>query len=267
MIVKKDPFDSEGLRSFVDPNDAEVIYYIVPPGASDLRSADYEYSKVYTRCLVEGITTASEMTDILMRRGIIGSEFEQRAGELSEILREKIKALETAKDMMDKQVLAVEVAEARDELFRWNQRLNAPLSNTCEHLADDSRLEYITSRVIRKEDGSYVWETFNDYLDEKSQGLAQKARFEVMLYLQGLDSDFLDKTPEAVALKEVGADIAKALVKAEEDAATEAEAEAAATEEILSKEEPVVEKEIEASVVDKKPSKRKTSKSDTKTKN
>ena len=236
------PFDTEGLRSFTDPSNEDVVYYIAPPGADDLRGADYEYSKVYTKSLVEGITTASEMTDILMRRGIIGPEFEQRAQELSTILGERIRTLEVTTDIVEKQTLAVEVAEARDELFKWNQRLNAPLSNTCEHLADDARLEYITSRIIRNEDGSHVWETFNKYLVEKNQGLAQKSRFEVMLYLQGLDSDFLDKTPEQRALREVGAELAKRMAEADAEAELAAKAEA----------EALVEK-VETSVEEDKP--------------
>jgi len=47
-------------------------------------------------------------------------------------------------------------------------------------------------------------------LKEKNKDLAAlaiRSRLEVMLYLQGLESDFLDKTPEAVAMREVEEDI------------------------------------------------------------
>jgi len=69
-----------------------------------------------------------------------------------------------------------------------------------------------------------VWDSYEDYLREKNQALALKARFEIMLYLQGLESDFLEKTPEAQAMKEVETDIlekaaeaAKALEAVEEE--------------------------------------------------
>ena len=195
-------FSTEGLRTFKGV-DEEVNYYVVSPAAEDIRGADWEYSKMYTKSLVEGITTSSELTDILMRRGIIGPEFDQRSDELAEILMTKIDLLEKVKNSEEKQALAIEVAQSREELFQWKQRLNAPLANTCEQIADDARLEYITSRIIVNDLGEKIWTTFNDYLVEKAQGLAQKARFEVMLYLQGLDSDFLDQTPEAQAIKEV----------------------------------------------------------------
>jgi len=215
----------EEKRSFVGP-DGKTKYFIANPSANDIREADWQYSRVYTRSLTEGITTSAEMMDILRRRGIIGPEFEQRAAELTQNLNEKIWALDAAEGMDEKRTLAVEVAEARDELFQWNQRLNGPMANTCEQLADDARLEYLTSCMIVDKDDNRVWEDLESYLREKNQALALKSRFEVMLYLQGLDSDFLERTPEATAMREVEKDIlekAEAAAKALEAAAEEVE--------------------------------------------
>ena len=199
-------------RSFEGP-DGESTYYIINPTAKDIRGADWEYSKTYTKSLVEGITTVAEMTDILMVRGIIGPEFDQRSNELTRILAEKVEILEATSDIDKKADAAVAVAIAREELFQWNQRLNAPLANTCEQISDDMRLEYLTSSIILNEDGSRVWSDFDSYLVGKDQGLAQKARFEVMLLLQGLDSSFLENTPEAVAMREVETDAINSITK------------------------------------------------------
>ena len=199
-------------RSFIGVDDG-VEYFIAAPTAEDVRGADWQYSKIYTRSLTEGITTNAEMMDILMRRGIIGPEFEQRATELATILNNKILALESSKSIEEKRELAVEVAQTREELFQWNQRLNGPMSNTCEQMADDGRLEYLTSCIIQIKDGSRIWDSYGTFLKEKSQALALRSRFEVMLFLQGLESNFLDKTPEALAMKEVEKDVVE---KAEE---------------------------------------------------
>lgn len=179
------------------------MYYIATPTAEDIRGADWQYSKTYTKSLVEGITTSAEMMDILMRRGIIGPEFDQRRRELSDDLAEKVIQLQTAHEVDEKQALAIQVATAREELFNWNQRLNGPMSNTCEQMSDDARLEYLTSRMIERKDGSKLWDSYDDFLKEKSQGLAVRSRFEIMLYLQGMDSNFIEQTPEAVAMREV----------------------------------------------------------------
>jgi len=193
-------------REFEDPITG-TKYYIAPPTADDVRGADWQYSKTYTKSLIEGITTAAEMMDILMRRGVIGPEFEQRQKELTDILSEKVEALQNARNLEEKQALAFEVAQAREELFNWNQRLNGPMANTCEQIADDARLEYLTSRMVRNEKNERVWDDYSDFLTDKNQALTMKARFEVMLYLQGLESDFLEKTPEAMALREIEEEI------------------------------------------------------------
>lgn len=230
MDMENKEFTTEGLRTFLN-NNTESNYYIVSPTAEDIRGADWEYSKSYTKSLVAGITTTAEMTDILMRRGIIGPEFEQRSNELADELAAKVEALRSATNSEEKAEIAVQVAISREELFQWNQRLNAPLGNTCEQISDDARLEFLTSRLIVDENGNKVWEDYDSYLTEKEQSLAQQARFEVMLYLQGLDSDFLDNTPEALAMKELEDEAAKVALEemaemveeaAEEELATKA---------------------------------------------
>ena len=221
--------EKDTRRFFLGP-DEETKYYIETPTAEDIRGADWQYSKTYTQCLVEGITTSAEMMDILTRRGIIGPEFEQRANELSEKLAEAIAGLESTDDMDAKRELSVKVARAREELFQWNQRLNGPMNNTAEQISDDARLEYLTSVMVVNEKDEKVWESYNNYLKEKSQALALRARFEVMLYLQGLDSDFLEQTPEAQAMREVEADIiskAQEAIKASEAILQEEQEEAA----------------------------------------
>ncbi len=211
--------NKDNRRHFFGP-DEETVYYIKSPTAEDIRGADWQYSKTYTQCLVEGITTSAEMLDILNRRGIIGPEFERRAAELSNNLGNAIDNLDAAEDMESKRELAIQVAKAREELYQWNQRLSGPMNNTAEQISDDARLEYLTSVLVVKEDNSKVWNNYDAYLKEKSQGLALRSRFEVMLFLQGLDSDFLDQTPEAQAMKEIESEI---LQKAE-DAIRAAEA-------------------------------------------
>lgn len=214
-------------RSFMGAENDE--YYIVPPSANDIREADWNYSRMYVKSLTEGITTSAEMTDILRRRGVIGPEFEQRAAELTKDLNEKVWELENADDMDSKRTMAVAVAEARDELFQWNQRLNGPMSNTCEQMADDARLEYLTSCMVLNDKDERVWPDYDSYLKEKNQAMALKGRFEVMLYLQGLGSDFLENTPEAKAMKDIETDVLeKAELAAQAVAAVQEEIEAEA---------------------------------------
>lgn len=206
VTMKDEESDNKNDRFFLG-EDEETKYYIISPTAEAIRGADWQYSKIYTKCLMEDIPTSSEMLDILTRRGIIGPEFEQRATELAQILNQSIEELEGSSDFDSKRIAAVEVASAREELFQWNQRLNGPMNNTAEQISDDVRLEYLTSCMVVDGDGVRVWEDYDHYLTEIKQTLALKARFEVMLYVQGLDSDFLNQTPEAKAMHEVESEV------------------------------------------------------------
>ena len=202
----------EDKREFKDEETGKK-YYIATATAEDVRGADWQYSRTYTKCLVEGITTTAEMIDILTRRGIIGSDFEQRSEELTNNLNSNVLLLEVAKSPEERQELISVTEKCRNDLFQWNQRLNGPLSNTAEQISDDVRLEFLTACMVQFENGSRVWENYDAYLDNKNQVLALKSRFEVMLYLQGLTSDFLSTTPEAIERQELEDEANKVLTK------------------------------------------------------
>lgn len=188
-------------RSFIVGNDE---YYINQPTAIDIRNADLNYSKVYSKSLIEGIYTASEMRDILKKRGIIGPEYDKRAEELSTTLETALTQMYTVSSEDARKKLAEEAADARNEIFQWNHRLNGPMSNTCEQIADDAKLEFLTCCMLVL-NGERVWKDYDVFLAEMDQTLPTRAKFEVMLYLQGLDSNFLDTVPEALVLKEIEA--------------------------------------------------------------
>jgi len=217
MVEKNEEIKVDLRRSFIGP-DEETEFFIDAPNAEAIRGADWQYSKTYTLCLSEGITTSAEMIDILKRRGIIGDDFDRRVEELTIKLNEGIQRLGEATKSEDKAALALSVSQARELLFQWNQRLNGPMSNTCEQIADDARLEFLTSCILQNEDGTRVWERYDEYLTDRDQALSMKARYEVMLFLQGYESDFLDSTPEAMAMREVESDIIKEASKAIDDA-------------------------------------------------
>jgi hypothetical protein len=198
-------------RSF-DHN--EQKYYIGMPKAEDIKGADWTYSKVYTKSLTDGMMTAAEMQDALTRRGVIGADYEMRRQELEDILSQRIFDLAAAGSVEGKQQAAVNVAVAREELFRWNQRANGPMSNTCENIADDARLEYLSSRMIEDKEEKNLWETYEDFCAETDQALTLACRFQVMVYLQGMQPDFLETTPEAVAMREIEQELVE-MAKAE----------------------------------------------------
>ena len=195
----------DGRRKFEVEVEEGVVkeLYIGVPNASDVRDADWEHAKTYNRALKEGVFTVSEMMEILKARKIIGDDYDEAGNDLRVSLDEAVIAMERETDKEKRMELAVKVARIRESVFQWNQRLSGPLASTCENMANDIRVEYLTSAVIQNKDGSRYWKSFDDYKVEKQLVVQTKARFEVMLWLEGVESDFLDKAPENLVMREL----------------------------------------------------------------
>jgi hypothetical protein len=199
----KDIFDDK--RYFINdgPGGDGKKYFIDNADVDEVRNADWHYSKTYNEALLAGVTTAAQMADILEARDITGKPYEEKRQQLIKDLDESVEKLTTTKDLDEKRALTTRVEDLRNQLFRHNQRAASPMSNTCEQLAEDARVEYLTSAMIKDESGVRVWTSYADYKTTKKPQLAMRSRYEIMLALQGLDSDFLSKTPEALAREEI----------------------------------------------------------------
>lgn len=198
----------DGRREFVfEDGDNITTYFIADPSGAEIRKADWHYAKVFNEALADGLPTEAQMLDILTQRGLLSEEYTKQLEKVkldlaAALFRLENSSAETTDE--EQEDLALEVSRLRDELLRLNHKINGPLGNTCENLATDARNEYMTSRIVEKKDGSKLWETFDDYLNEENNALVLKCRFEVMAWLNGLDSDFLEKMPEQVALQRLG---------------------------------------------------------------
>lgn len=202
----KEILDSRREFTLEIPESETEHYFIANPTGEDIRKADWEYSKVYNKAIVDGFLTQAQMLKLLKDKGIIDNEYTERLDSVRTALAAELFRLEHLEENItdvEKESIALEVASLRDELFQLNQMVNGPMGNTCENLAEDARTEFLTSRVVQKKDGSKVWSDFDSYQSEENTNLSVKSRFEVMLWMQGLGSDFLENTPEQAALREI----------------------------------------------------------------
>jgi hypothetical protein len=198
--------DSRREFLYEDEDGNETSYFISSPTGEDVRKADWNYAKVFNQAIDDGFPTQAQMLETLQKRGILSDEYARKV-EMTKInLGAALFRLENLSDRSedtDKETLALEIARLRDELFTLNQKVSSPMGNTCENTAEDARVEYLTSRVVQTKEGKRLWPTFDAYLNEPNNRLAVKSRFEVMLYLQGLESNFLENTPERQTLREI----------------------------------------------------------------
>lgn len=210
--MNKDELRDDTRRSFTLD---DKTYYINTPSSEAIRKADWHYSKVYNEAMASGILTQSEMEEILRVRGMLGDEYKSELSRTSSELEDKIVELELARasnadDSLIKD-LAISVGRIRSRLFELNQRLNRPMSNTCEGRAEDERIDFLVSHMVENKDGSKTWpgdpkknqSPYEQFIAEPNRQLTLKSKYEVMLWMQGLDSDFFNKVPETIALVEL----------------------------------------------------------------
>jgi len=190
----------EDKRSFVHEG---AKYFIDNATIDDVRQADWHYSRTYNEAMLAGVATQAQMQDILEEREIIGPKYEAKRIELIQELDEATTELKAATTLEEKEAGATKVELIRNRLFRWNQRASSPLSNCVEQMAEDARIEWLTACMVKDSDGNRVWKGYEDYKTTTNPTLGMRARYEVMLALQGLSSSFLDETPEALARKEI----------------------------------------------------------------
>lgn len=208
MATAKNVKDAlETRREFVVTiEDADVSYFIAQPNAADIRKSDWQYSKIYNQAIIDGFLTQAQMIDLLKKKDILSEDYAERVEATRIGLASELFKLENIREdslEIEREGIALEIARLRDELFSLNQQVNGPMGNTCENLAEDARTEYLTSRIVQVKDHSHLWGNFEDYQNEENSTLAVKARFEVMLWIQGLESNFLENTPEQTALRAI----------------------------------------------------------------
>lgn len=257
----KEILDSRREFTLESPDSEINHYFISNPTGEDIRKADWQYSKVYNQAIVDGFLTQSQMVGVLKEKGIINDDYTERLDRVRTSLAAELFKLENLLEEApeeEREVTAMEVASLRDELFQINQTVNGPMGNTCENLAEDARTEYLTSRIIQRKDGEKLWKDFGDYQEEENTALCVKSRFEVMLWMQGLGSDFLENTPEQKVLRGIAQSrLDKAMEEAAKASEEEEKEEAKATEAAAPlTDKPVEEISLEEVVVEKPKAKR-----------
>ena len=202
----KDILDSRRSFNFEVSDGETRTYYIANPTGEDIRKSDWQYSKIFNQAIVDGFLTTSQMLEVLKEKKILTDGYERQINTVRISLGAELFKLENLLGNAteeEREMVALEVARLRDELFQLNQRINGPMANTCENLAEDARTDFLTSRIIQYQDGTKVWPDYDAFRKEENASLGVKSRFEVMLWLQGLESNFLENTPEQTALREI----------------------------------------------------------------
>lgn len=163
------------------------------PSRDDELEADVERSKAFTRFLLEGLKTESEMTEIAEERGLWTEKDEKNLADTQSQLIELQVALNLEEKGTKRRKLKKQVNEARDNLVRMVSKKNAIFAHTAESKAHNIQWQFLIYRCTFKEDGeTRYWESFQKMLNEPNRGPSEELLAEFISFYNGLTDNFFD---------------------------------------------------------------------------
>jgi hypothetical protein len=174
---------------------------LIEPTVSSIREAKYNYSKKFTEYLKQGFYTRRKLESLLdtENSGYVKNHLERRE-ELLKAISEVNKLIESEKDPEKLEALAGIMSLYRNYLLQEDTSMNSIFSNTVETMAEEDRLNYLTTTMIKKEDGIFLWNSLEDLLQESNYGLVESCKYQVSCWEYNLDPAWEDSLPESIAI-------------------------------------------------------------------
>ena len=194
-VTGKKKIDISGLGTIV----------LRQPTREDEMEADVERSKAFTRYLLDGLKTESEMQKIAEERGIWTEKDEQGVSDLQQRMVDIRVEITQAKSGNKKKKLQKELIDTRTKWMQEFARKNAVCGHTVESKALSTWWQYLTFRCTFWENGERVWKTWSNFLDEMNSGPSMTLSAEFMVFYNGLSENFFDLwAGEEIMLPESG---------------------------------------------------------------
>jgi hypothetical protein len=179
-----------------------VKYRLLYPNVTITREANFKHRKAFTDALKNGFYTKKKL-EIILQEGeinVIKNHISRRAELLKQYYDASI-LIEQAETAEQLEYLAEILKTYRDSFIQEDMSMNALFSNTAEQLAEDERINYLCYSLIRHEDNSLVWASYDDYVEDNDYTFIERCKYEVLKWDYSLGSEDTSNQPEEKALK------------------------------------------------------------------
>lgn len=185
-------------------------YSIKKPTARVSSEASRRYSVEFTNCLKKDLMTKQQMKDFLSEHGVWSEDKDKEEKKISEQINklelEIYRGGPNSKRMTLKegQEKALEIKDLRGKYFALISERQSYEANTADALADNAKFDYLVSECVYNEDGSKVYNSYEDYQDKSNDDLAYEAASQLAQMMYSLEDDFTKKLPENQFLTKFG---------------------------------------------------------------
>lgn len=187
------------IRTFKFENED---FTLVSPSVMVLREAKYKYSRTFTEALNNGFYTRKRLEGVLSsgENNILKAHTEKRT-ELLKAFAETQQALDSATDPSEIEYQAGLLSLFRDQMVQEDISINTIFSITAEQMAEDDRIAFLTFHMTRKADGSPVWASTEEFMEDTRFSFVEVCKYQVICWEFNLNPDWEEKLPENIAIK------------------------------------------------------------------
>lgn len=172
-------------------------FKVILPTPRIREEADEEEVKVFSDGLRpkdlggKGLLTQEQMEKILRDNKIWGDDEQRALDDVRVKIAELLDKLEKEKGSKKFEKIYTKIKEYRNKEQALLSKYDYYFSRTVDARARNARLMYLVASCIRNEDGSKVWNNFDDFKQEEDFDFVGEATRQAMSFFLNLDVDIL----------------------------------------------------------------------------
>lgn len=187
-----------------DSQENEVVVFVKKPTAKQLLDARAASIQTFTKALDSDAKTREQMADIMKERGIWGEKENKELEALSFKIRDGVRQLARGGKkpdgspftLEDGKKLAFQIQDWRNEQLVLSFKQRELDAYTLQGQADNAEFNYLVAACVFNEDGDFVFQNVEDYLNKQDEPYAYEAARALAELTNKVDPDFEKKLPE-----------------------------------------------------------------------
>jgi len=179
----------------------DKVLKMVKPSPKVIREAKMENTKSFTEAIKRGIYTKKKL-ELVLKSGEI-NVIEDYIIKRTELLNQ----YNLAKDQSELTNSPEELETYANLLTIYKQRviqedlsMNNVFANTADQIAEEDKINFLTSELIVDEFGNKLWKSTEDFLNDNNFELLELCKYQVICWTYGLSPDATPVDPASEAL-------------------------------------------------------------------
>ncbi len=162
------------------------------PSNKILLKARVIYDGAYIKAKEEGILPTKELEELINKRNIISEKDTHRLSKLKQQLEaQEILLAKTTRVKANQDRIKLVISKLKTEIRAIDYKKQSKLIMSAENKAEESRLLFICSRCVYKDDETLYWETYEDSLKDDRLFIREDILSTFIRFYSGLPSEII----------------------------------------------------------------------------